>query len=239
MGIEALSGLHGTPMVEQLEVMFNKLSQVLPDTISVVPEMLFREFSIISAPARYVDTEVWKAVIRALTHRRQLKVRYRRFESRSMRDLVLEPYHLASLHGEWYLFAGEAGQEGWRQFSMGRITKAELMGDGYSVPASFDPADIVHGAFGRARAGKRTKVTLLFHAEIRDWVLEREWHPAQTIKQRKDGTVELSFPAHGMLEIQRWVLSWGRHVHVLAPKELADSVRDEVKEMAKTLRLAD
>ena len=53
-------------------------------------------------------------------------------------------------------------------------------------------------------------------------------------------SVPASFdPAHGMLEIQRWVLSWGRHVRVLAPKMLLDSVRDEVKKMAKTLRLVD
>jgi len=228
MGIEALHGLHGTPMAQQLETMFNKLSQMLPSSISVAPELLFREFSIVGAPARAVDIETWKAVVRALTHRRQLKVRYQRFGSSTDHQLVLKPYHLANLQGEWYLFAGQDGQDGWRQYSLGRVGEAEVLDAGYEVPETFDPKEVMHGAFGRARAGKRVTVKLLFDADVRDWVLEREWHPAQTLKQRKDGSVELSFPAHGLFEVQRWVLSWGRQVRVLGPKELVDAVRNEV-----------
>lgn len=231
MGIEALNGLHGTPMAQQLETMFNKLSQMMPDSISVAPELLFREFSIVSAPSRPVDLETWKAVVRSLTHRRQLKVRYQRFGSSTVQELVLEPYHLTNLQGEWYLFAGTEGQNSWRQYSLGRIQGAEVTETAYIVPETFDPAEVVHGSFGRARAGKRVTVQLLFNSAVRDWVLEREWHPAQKIKQRKDGSIELSFPAHGLFEVQRWVLSWGSQVQVLAPKELADAVRDEVNAM--------
>ena len=232
MGIEALHGLHGTPMAQQLETMFNKLSQMLPSSISVAPELLFREFSIVSAPARPVDIETWKAVVRALTHRRQLKVRYQRFGSSTGQEMVIEPYHLANLQGEWYLFAGRDGHDGWRQYTLGRITEADVGAECFVVPDTFDPAEVVHGSFGRARVGKRVTVTLLFDAEVRDWVLEREWHPAQKLKQRNDGSVELSFPAHGLFEVQRWVLSWGRHVRVLGPNELVEAVRDEVNCMA-------
>ena len=238
MGIEALHGLHGTPMAQQLEGMFNKLNQMLPDTISIAPEMLFQEFSIVSAPSRAVDIETWKGVVRALTHRRQLQARYHSFGSSKEHEVLLEPYHLANLQGEWYLFAGQPGKDGWRQYSLGRLRDAEVIDVGYQVPDTFNPADVVHGAFGRARAGKRVTVKLLFDAGVHDWVLEREWHPAQKLKQRKDGAIELSFPAHGLFEVQRWVLSWGRHVRVLAPKELVDAVRDEVNVMATMLSSA-
>ncbi len=236
MGIEALHGLHGTSMAQQLEGMFNKLNQMLPDTISIAPEMLFQEFSIVCAPSRSVDIETWKGVVRALTHRRQLKARYHSFGSSKEHEVLLEPYHLANLQGEWYLFAGQPGKDGWRQYSLGRLRDAEVIDVGYQVPDTFNPADVVHGAFGRARAGKRVTVKLLFDAGVRDWVLEREWHPSQKLKHRKDGAVELSFLAHGLFEVQRWVLSWGRYVRVLAPKELVDAVRDEVKSMQKTNR---
>ena len=34
-------------------------------------------------------------------------------------------------------------------------------------------------------------------------------------------------------EIERWILSWGKHARVLAPKELAARIRDEANAIAK------
>jgi predicted DNA-binding transcriptional regulator YafY len=236
MGTEALRALRGTPMAAQLETMYGKLAQMLPENISVAPEILFNEFSVVSTPARPIELTVWKAVVRGLTHRCRIKIKYQRFGSKSVREMTVDPYHLTNLQGEWYLFAGKDGHDGWRQYSLGRIRGAEVTNTAFDIPDSFHPEKVVRGSFGRARMGKAVTVRLLFNAEVRDWVLEREWHPAQKLKQRKDGSVELSFPAHGLFEVQRWVLSWGRQVRVLAPKELAAAVRDEIDAMASLLK---
>jgi predicted DNA-binding transcriptional regulator YafY len=54
------------------------------------------------------------------------------------------------------------------------------------------------------------------------------------VVRRRNGDIELSFPAKGLFEVQRWVLSWGRHVRVLAPTELRENVQEEIRLMAKT-----
>ena len=41
----------------------------------------------------------------------------------------------------------------------------------------------------------------------------------------------MSFPAKGMVEVQRWVLSWGSAVRVIAPKVLTISVEEEIEQM--------
>jgi predicted DNA-binding transcriptional regulator YafY len=74
----------------------------------------------------------------------------------------------------------------------------------------------------------------LFDKEIADWVTEREWNPDQKVVRRRNGDIELSFPAKGLFEVQRWVLSWGRHVRVLAPTELRENVQEEIRLMVKT-----
>jgi predicted DNA-binding transcriptional regulator YafY len=63
-------------------------------------------------------------------------------------------------------------------------------------------------------------------------VLEKPWHPRQKLIRRKGGEVELILQATGLYEVFRWTLGWGRHVKVLAPAELAQMVRDEVKAMS-------
>lgn len=236
MGAAALRGLRGSPVAAQLQTTYEKLSLLLPEAITIAPELLFTEFSVAAGPARRVAADVWKAVVRALTHRRRLAMTYRRFDSRSPRAYVVDPYHLANLQGEWYLFAGADGQAGWRQYALGRIQDAQVTPDTFTGPAGFDATRDVHGTFGRMKSGPAVTVRLRFTAAVREWVLEREWHPAQKVKSRKTGEVELSFPAKGLFEVQRWVLSWGPQVRVLAPKALADAVRDEVRAMAENLR---
>jgi predicted DNA-binding transcriptional regulator YafY len=80
------------------------------------------------------------------------------------------------------------------------------------------------------------RTRLLFPKDEAPWVMEREWHPSQITKTRKTGEIELSFPAAGLFEVMRWVLSWGRCVKVLAPPELVRMVADEVKGMTKQIK---
>ena len=51
---------------------------------------------------------------------------------------------------------------------------------------------------------------------------------AQRGKYRKAGDIELSFQAAGLFEVFRWVMAWGHHCKVLAPKELKSMVENEV-----------
>jgi len=49
------------------------------------------------------------------------------------------------------------------------------------------------------------------------------------IKENRDGSVLLSFPANSLFEVKRWVLSWGSDARVISPKILAESVKKELK----------
>jgi proteasome accessory factor B len=63
-------------------------------------------------------------------------------------------------------------------------------------------------------------------------VQERQWHPSQKITQLQNGAIELSLTLGNLEEIERWILSWGRHAQVLAPPELKDRIAKTVSAMA-------
>ncbi len=131
------------------------------------------------------------------------------------------------------MFAVHSGYEDVRQFAMPRIDEAKLTDRRFAMPETFDARALLSGAFGRYAGGnKEHRVRLLFDKDIAEWITERRWHPKQKLKHRRNGHIELSFPAKGLFEVQRWVLSWGHHVKVLAPKELKTMVEEEIKRMA-------
>jgi predicted DNA-binding transcriptional regulator YafY len=116
---------------------------------------------------------------------------------------------------------------------MARISAARLEDTHFEVAKDFDVRKLLKHTFGRFVIAEKAKtVRLLFDKETAPWVLERQWHPSQQVKQRKDRSIELTMEVAGLFEVSRWVLAWGRHVKVLAPPEFVARVRDEVHGMA-------
>ena len=62
---------------------------------------------------------------------------------------------------------------------------------------------------------------------------ERRWHPTQETKSlnAKGTRVEVCFEVGRLEEVLRWVLSFGSCARALAPKELADMVKQEIRAM--------
>ena len=232
-----LEQYRGSPVAKQVEGVFTKLAELLPEKLSIRPELLYSRFSFRGSPAKPVNAEVWATVVRGLLSQQTVRMAYRPFEGGSVRpgkESQVNPYHIANLQGEWYVFGVHRGHTDVRQFSMARIEKATLTSQHFDVSPDFDAERLLSPAFARYAGGGETHaVRLLFAREVADWVTEREWHPAQKLRRRKTGEIELEFPAKGLYEVQRWVLSWGHCVKVLAPNQLRKAVGDEIVLMGK------
>ncbi|MCX7009283.1 MAG: WYL domain-containing protein [Kiritimatiellaeota bacterium] len=230
---KALEQYRGTPVAKELERVFAKLTGMLPDKLSLRPELIFSRFSFTAPPAKPVDEKIWTCVVRGLLTQTKLKISYRSMEATAEKDRVLSPYHVANLQGEWYVFGHSDIDGEIRQFALPRIQKAKLTDQHFDMPDDFDPDKMMANTFGRFVIGEKAHaVRLLFDAEVAPWVLERQWHPKQRTTTHTDGKVELSFPATGLFEVFRWVLAWGHLVRVLAPELLQCMITDEVRCMA-------
>jgi len=223
----------GTPVAKELDTIFRKICDSMPEKISIRPELVFSRFTFTGPASKPVEEKIWSTVVRGLLAQRSIQIEYRSPDAAKSKSRLIDPYHVANLQGEWYVFAFDHLSKELRQFAIPRIEKAELTDKTFVIPADFDPEKFLSVTFGKYAHGDTTEtVRLLFDREMAYWVQERQWHPKQAIKRRHDGKVELTFPTLGLFEVQRWVLAWGHHVRVLAPKELKDMVRKEIRLMA-------
>ncbi len=236
LGAKALEQYIGTPAGKQLEHIFSKLAEMLPDKIALRPEQLYGGFTFRGPPAKPVDADVWSTVVQGVLRQQTLRIRYQSFETpndQKPKESLMNPYHIANLQGEWYVFGVYDGHDDVRQLALPRFRSASLTDRHFVIPADFDAQRLLAATFGRfVGDGKTHRVRLLFDKEVADWITERLWHPVQEIRTRKGGAVELEFHAAGLFEVQRWVLSWGSQVRVMAPAELVRSVADEIGRMA-------
>jgi predicted DNA-binding transcriptional regulator YafY len=168
-------------------------------------------------------------------HQRSIKITYQAMEAKEAKERMIDPYHIANLAGEWYVFARCHRSEQLIQFAIPRIRRAAMQKGAFTIPDDFDMQELLSKTFGRFAVpyGKVHTVRLVFDKEIAPWVLERQWHRRQKIRKRKNGNIELSFEAAGLFEVFRWVLAWGHHCRVLAPTELKKRIADEVRLMGQ------
>ena len=87
--------------------------------------------------------------------------------------------------------------------------------------------------FATGGTAKPQRIVLRFDAFAARLVGERTWHPTQQIRALTGGEIELTMQLSGLEEIERWVLSWGGHARVVAPKALREKVRAAAREILR------
>ncbi len=165
-------------------------------------------------------TETIQTIQWALLRRKQLAGRYHSPYGPKTVSLRLHPYRLCLVKQAWYLIARAADGEVPRTYRVARFQSLRMLDAGADVPADFD----LRGYFGNAwsvfRGSTTYDVEIAFCPEAADLVTETVWHPTQTVRRQRDGSVTLKFRVDGLEEILWWVLGWAGRGRVIEPPEL-------------------
>jgi proteasome accessory factor B len=230
---KALAQYKGTPFERPLHSAFRKLTDGLKDRVSFSWHDLEDAISFRSAGASAADIELFETVSKGVLRCVELEFEYRKLKSTGYEPRRVRPYHLGCLENQWYLFAEDLERKQLRTFALPRMRKVALTSKGFRRPADFSISEVLSGSFGVHSAGRKQRIRLQFDSFAARLVAERKWHESQRVRENNDGSIILELDLGGLEEIERWILSWGKHARVLAPKELTTRIRDEANAIAK------
>ena len=231
---KALQQYRGTNFEKPLLSAIKKMEQSLPDTISLNLADIDQTISFRTRAEQMIDLEVFDALAKATARRQQIEFRYRKPGRREIEQRVVDPYHLANINGEWYLFAYDHLRKDIRTFVPARIQSLNPTGKTFERPQKFSLEQRLRGSFGVHSGQGQYDVIIRFNARVADYVREKEWHESQQLRELKGGGVELRMKLSGLVEIERWILSWGGDAAVIQPRELVAAVKQAAE---KILRL--
>ena len=138
---------------------------------------------------------------------------------------MVDPYHLANINGEWFLFAYDHARKDLRTFAPARIQSVKTTGKTFERTQKFSLEKRLRDSFGVHAGEGKFEVIIRFAPRAADFIREKKWHPSQTLRDLKDGGAELTMNLSSLAEVQRWVLSWAGEAVVVKPRELAESIR--------------
>jgi proteasome accessory factor B len=224
----AMQQYRGTSFEKPLLSALKKMEQTLPDNISFHFADIEQSISFSTRIEPILDLKIFDVLAKAVAQRQQLELHYRK-PGHKAEARTIDPYHLANINGEWYLFAHDHARKDLRTFVPARIESVKPTGKIFERPQKFSLENRLRDSFGVHAGEGKFEVVLRFTPRAADYIREKKWHPSQTLRDLKDGGAELKMKLSSLAEVERWVLSWAGEAKVLQPRELAESVRAAAK----------
>jgi len=222
---KALQQYRGTAFERPLLSAFRKMAASLPDTISLNLADWEQTISFRTSAEPVVKPENFDTLAKATAQRRQLELTYRKPGRRDTERRVVDPYHLANINGEWFLFAWCHLRQDIRTFVPARIQAVKLTGQTFVRPQKFSLTKRLRDSFGVQSGQGQFQVVIRFNELVADYIREKKWHESQALRELPDGGVELSMTLSSLAEVERWILGWAGNARVLQPPELSESVQ--------------
>jgi predicted DNA-binding transcriptional regulator YafY len=224
-----------SPFANDLASAFNKLTAALPEEVTIDLAHLSAAYSFRHQPAGTGAARRFRQLARAVREGRQLELVYWSASRDETSRRVVDPYHLISVEGDWYLVGYCHLREEVRMFVPGRVRSLRETGEQFDRPADFRISEYLDASFKVVRGdGPAFLVKLCFAPEAARYVRERTWHPSQRLQERRDGRLILTMKVSHLLEVKRWVLSYGAACEVLEPPELREQVEAELRQMQQS-----
>ena len=231
---KALQQYRGTNFEKPLISAFKKMSASLPDTISLNLADWEQTISFRTRAEPLLNLQIFDELGKATAQRRQIQFQYRKPGRRDAELRLVDPYHLANINGEWFLFAYDHLRKDLRTFVPARIKAIKPTGKTFPRPQKFSLEKRLRDSFGVFSAQGEFQVVIRFDEMVADYIREKRWHDSQELIELKNGGVELRLKLSSLPEIERWVLGWGGNAVVVKPPELADMVKKSAQKILQS-----
>lgn len=226
-----LAQYEGTPIYDSLFSVFRKIEDSLPEKTMMDMGEDNARFTVFPASNTLIAPGIWEKVAEAIRLSKRIKVLYRAPGSEPAAREI-DPYHGVRFEGDWYVVGYCHLRNDIRTFSLARMESVDVLSESFQIPEDFDFTRLTGSNFGVHWSDKEYRVKVLFDKKAAGYIRERCWHTTQHIDENLDGSLILSLTVNHLLEIKRWILSWGNMAKVLDPPELVADLDRTIQEMA-------
>jgi proteasome accessory factor B len=232
---QLLRQYRGTPYGPDLARAFAKITAALTDPISVDAERLSRAISFRTPAPALFDLDILRTLIMAILQRKRVVMDYWSASRNALGRREVNPYHLMSYDGQYYLIAYCHTRKEPRQFVPGRIKAIEMTDEFFSPDDSFQLDEYLEGSLGvfRGDGAERHRVRLRFTGTAVRYISERDWPVDHQVERTPSGDLVVSFEVTHLREVERLVFTWAPDCEALEPAELRESVGKALAEAAR------
>ena len=218
-------------LLEDYRSAMEKVRAVLRNTDKDFLEALGKKIAVYAMPessSSAMHERIFPFLQDALAHRTVLCIVHRSLEAEQPLERVVEPLGLLQMGAHWYLAAWCRLRTDYRMFRLDRILQFSETKEVLPEKHPHSLQTFIKNYHERATT---VKVVLVFNKETARYVGEqKKYHGWVQERQLKEGT-EMTFLTDNIRSFARWVLVWGKGVHISEPGSLQQKVREMACEL--------
>ena len=237
MGRQLLFPLAGTPFWMGIESFWKKIQEEIPAPVLQHYEKYRKTLRVLGVPQKSYEKHhgMLSTIHRAIMEHRVLEVRYHGL-GKPAKKREIEPYAVVLFQSSLYIIAAAREEKDLtkriRSWKLDRFEKTRALDEWFKVPTDLDVDDYI-GQMGMFVGNRLMNFKIRIGNHVARFVEEDPWHPDQTIKRLKDGSIELTVKASHELEIIPRVLALGADAELLSPASTRKAVAKMVEAMAQ------
>lgn len=220
------------PLANELQTAIAKIRCALGDKVAGVFPIPTDELMLSLGKVDLKDNinKILITIYMAIKQRRRIRILYYTASRDESKRREVDPYAVVYREGSWYLigYCHLRGQV--RTFKLVRIEAIEVLESNFVYPNDFSVKEYMSNIFSVIE-GEEYHVEIRFFRPASVWIREKKWLPNQRIEELEDGSVIFKATVKGLIDIKRWVLSFGKLAVVQKPEKLVESIRDEIDAM--------
>lgn len=209
-------------VITKLKAFSRKQITKVDDAIELI--MKSEGTAVTQKPSYKIDINVIDTIRQGIKENHKVRGKY------NGKDKILAPYGI--IYGSNVYLIGIEGD--WTNpyvYSLHKLSDVKLTNETFDK-GDFDIKTYANNSFG-VYQNEVMKVELLFSPEVKEDVLNFNFHPTQKVKENKDGTVTVKFKASGELEILWHIFKWGDSVKIVAPTKLKKMYKEYLENVLK------
>lgn len=229
----AVNQYRGTPFEPLLRNAFKKLVEQLDDEADLSLGDLQQELSFRPFAPDEVSLDTFDKLRRGIRNQKVVQFTYKALNNPGAETRRVHPHHLACVDNRWYAISYDEARKAFRNFVLTRMTDLVVLERSFKRQRGFSFEKYIEGSFGIFQGGEPRRVVAEFQGWAAELVKERRWHPTQSLETLEGGGVRLTMTLTNLVEVERWLLSWGDHVTVQEPQSLRDRLAGIGRDMAQ------
>lgn len=234
---KALHQYHGTVYEAPLRSACAKIAEAMKDRITVDINDLANRVFFKGESVSEVAPEVFEAAGQAVRECRELKFIYRKLNAEAEAPRHVRPFHLGCVSNQWYLFGWDLMRKEMRTFVLSRLRKPNVLSKTFERPKDFSiEGFLLHSLGVFSTQTEPQKVRIRFSGWAAQIVRERAWHASQRLTEIEEQCVEIEMWLSSLVEVERWILSFGPNAHAIEPPELVENIRTKLEAMIQRFR---
>jgi len=176
-------------------------------------------------------------IMESMTENLEIIIRYQKYTSSKASEYTVRPYAVKEVAKRWYLIGYCIERKALRVYGLDRITEMMLTERKFRVPEGFDIESLFSTSFGIYLPESRGK-TIKFRASATEakYLRDLPLHPSQTEISSDGESVTFSIFVCPNKALVMELCKHGSQIEVLSPKEVRDSVAEELEAAASIYR---